>query len=79
MKSGSKEQSAEHRKEKKWGNGKMRKTAAEKCVWQARVAQIVGKYADAFPHTHTTFARRHTQTHKHTHTHAPIHLHSQGK
>lgn len=73
MKSGSKEQSAEHRKEMgKWENAK--KTAAEKCVWQARVAQIVGKYADAHTHTHT-FARRHTQTH----THTPIFLHSQGK
>lgn len=62
MKSGSKEQSAEHRKEKKWGNGKMRKTAAEKCVWQARVAQIVGKYADAFTHTYYICPQAHTNT-----------------
>lgn len=43
----------------------MRKTAAEKCVWQARVAQIVGKYADACTHTHTYYIcpQAHTNTH----------------
>lgn len=60
MKSGSKEQSAEHRKEVgKWENAK---TAAEKCVWQARVAQIVGKYADAFTHTYYICPQAHTNT-----------------